>query len=134
MPKSISTLRNQLSNCEKSMNEAIEMCVATVGTADPNFFINVKDLMANITTCDLNKAKTVCDNLLEVVNQASKVVELETKRRKYKDELHKKIEDRKRKNSVKKRQMERTLRNVNNFQFLSLPSSQEPENDVIQES
>ena len=128
MPKSISTLRNQLSNCEKSMNEAIEMCVATVGTFEP-LFINVKDLMANITTCDLNGAKAVCDNLLEVVNQANKVVELETKRRKYKDELHKKIEDRNRKNSVKKRQMERTLRNVNNFKFLSLPSSQEIEND-----
>ena len=67
----------------------------------------------------------LCDNLLEVVNQANKVVELETKRRKYKDELHKKIEDRNR----KKRQMERTLRNVNNFKFLSLPSSQEIEND-----
>ena len=92
--------------------------------------------MANITTCDLNGAKTVCDNLLKVANQASKVVELETKRRKYKDELHKKIEDRKRKNRVKKRQMERTLRNVNNFQFLSLPSSQEikSDNDVVQES
>ena len=129
MPKSISTLQSQISNCEKAMKEAMEICATTVGTAEFQFFINIKEFMTNITTYDLDQVKTTCDNLSEVINQTSKVVELETKRRKYKAELNKKIEARQRKEGVKKRAMERSLRNVNEFQLLSLPtSSQELEN------
>ena len=131
MPKSILTLQSQISNCEKAMKETMEICATTVNDRDFKFFINIQEFMNNVTTYDLDKVKAKCENLLEVVNQTSKVLELETKRRKYKAELHKKIAVRQLKEGAKKRQMERSLRRVNEFQSLSLPpNSQELENNT----
>ena len=80
------------SNCqnERVMSEAMEMCAMTASTVNFQFSFNLKKLMDEITTIDLEHIKNGLTNVLEVFGQVDKIVELETKTRKYVAELHEK--------------------------------------------
>ena len=121
--------QSQITTCERAMSEAMEICAMTAGTVDFQFSFNLKRFMDEITTIDLEHTKDGLTKLLQVFSQADKIVELETKRRKYVAGLHEKIANRDCKGTVKKMRMGRSLRCAKTFQ-LSLPSSGQESNSM----
>ena len=125
MPKSNSTIQGQIKACEMAMSEAMEICTMTAGTEDFQFTFNMKKFMNEITTIDLEHTKIGLTKVLEVFNHVDKIMQLETKIRKYVSELHEKITNRDRKETLKKVRIGRSLRRAKTFQLTLPTSSQE---------
>ena len=104
MPKSASTLQNQITACERKMKEALAQCAVQAGDKDFKFNFSLNVFVSTITTFDLNQT-----------GECEKIVDLEKKRRGYMEELDKILKAREKKKTVKRLTMQ------NRFKTKTLP-------------
>ena len=55
MPKSVSTLQNQISGCERSMQEAFNQCAVLTGDNNFTFQFSLNVFVKGITAADLDE-------------------------------------------------------------------------------
>ena len=93
MSKSTSTIQGQISNCEKSISEAIELCEQDSGEHEYDFHFNLQSFKDELKMMDLKDWEVKISKEREILNELTKVLELERKRRTYVYELHDKISE-----------------------------------------
>ena len=54
LPKSMPTLPNQISGCERNIKESLSQCAALVGDKNFQFTFSLNSCVNNSTTCDLS--------------------------------------------------------------------------------
>ena len=91
MFKSTSTLQGQISNCKKSISEAIQLCEQVAGEHEYDFHFNLQSFKDELQTMDLKDWKVKISKGREILNEVTKVLELERKTRTYVHELHDEI-------------------------------------------
>jgi len=115
MPKSISTIQNQIDGCERNVQELLTQCATLVGDQNFQFSFSLGAFVNDITTIDLDDALDNMKKVKELFKECEKIVALEKKRRNYTSELRKMCADRERKETVKRLTMR------NSFKKKALP-------------
>ena len=130
MPKSASTLQNQITGCERNIQEALAQCAVEVGDKDFSFTFSLKAFVEGITSVDIEATSTLIAKALSIFQECEKIITLEKKRRGYLVELKKILETREKKSTVKRLMVQhRFNRKTLQVRIPSPPSSQ---NDIQQ--
>lgn len=128
MPKSISTVQNQIDGCERSIKESLAQCAVLVGDNNFQFHFSLGTFVNEITTINLDDELNNIKKVQELFKECEKILAIEKKRRYYTSELREMLTNRERKETVKRLTMR------NSFKKKSLPykiptSSQEAMDD-----
>lgn len=115
MPKSMSILQNQLTGCERNIQESLAQCVDEVGDQDFQFTFSLKEFVNSLTPVDLDESLDGVTKVLNVFQQCEKMLMIEKKRRSYMKEMKKILKAREKKETLKRLTME------HNFKKKSLP-------------
>ena len=115
MPKSVSTLQNQITGCEKNIQESLAQCVDEVGDKDFQFTFSLKEFVNSLTVVDPDDSLTGVAKVLSVFRECEKILTIEKKRRGYMKELKKIMKARERKETLKRLTVE------HDFKKKSLP-------------
>ena len=102
MPKSVSTLENQIAGCEKNIQEALAQCAVHAGDNNFSFTFSLKDFVDDITSVDIEATSASIEKVLSIFQGCEKITRHEKKRRGYVAELKKFLETRERRNTVKR--------------------------------
>ena len=89
MPKSVSTLQNQTTGCERNIQQSLAQCAVQAGDNDFQFTFSLNGFVNNITTVDLENTSDSITKVLSLFQECEKIVALEKKRRGYIKELRK---------------------------------------------
>ena len=126
MPKSISTIQNQIAGCERNIEESLQQCSAITGNKNFQFSFDLSAFVNGITTCDLDDTVDSMNKVQELFNKCEKIVVLEKKRRNYTKEFRKIIADRERRERVKRLTMHHSFKkNALSFKIPTPLNSQE---------
>ena len=126
MPKSVSTLQNQISGCERSMQKAFNQCAVLTGDNNFTFQFSLNVFVKGITTADLDETSQSMAKVSELFTQCERIMAIEKKRRAYTQELRNRLHARERKETVKRLTMQHSFqRKVPTLKIPSPPSSQE---------
>lgn len=106
MPKSVSTLQNQITGCERNIQEALAQCAVEAGEKDFQFQFSLNDFVNSITSVDLETTSASITKVMSIFLECKKIVSLEKKRRGYMRELKKILEAREKKDTVKRLTMQ----------------------------
>ena len=87
MPKSLSTVQNQISGCERSMTEALAQCATQTGDKDFRFSFSLNDFVKDILTCDLDDTSDSMTKVVGLFTECEKIIAIERKRRLYTKEF-----------------------------------------------
>lgn len=85
MPKSLTTIKDQLTTCERNMQTCLEQLSAVVIMITVNF--SLRRFVDTIDSCDIDESIKNCRKTQEVFEECQNLLSLEIKRRKYSDEL-----------------------------------------------
>ena len=110
MPKSVSTIQNQISGCERSMHECLTQCHTIV--ENTNFQFNFDEQASSI------------GKVQQLLVECEKIVMIEKKRRKYTEELHKILADRERRDTVKRLTVRNRFKTTTLVRIPSQPSQE----------
>ena len=77
MPKSASTLQNQITACERKMKVALAQCAVQAGDKDFKFNFSLNVFVSTITTFDLNQTGDSITKVMGVFAECEKIVDLE---------------------------------------------------------
>ena len=125
MPKSVSTLQNQITGCERNIQEALAQCAVEAGDKDFSFNFSLKAFVEDITSVDIEATSASVTKVLSIFQECEKITTLEKKRRGYMAELKKIPEAREKKNTVKRLTMQhRFNRKASQVKIPTPPSSQ----------
>lgn len=126
MAKSVSTLQNQISGCERSMQEAFNQCAVLTGDNNFTFQFSLNVFVKGITTADLDETSQSMAKVSELFTQCERIMAIEKKRRAYTQELRNRLHARERKETVKRLTMQHSFqRKVPTLKIPSPPSSKE---------
>ena len=115
MPKSMSTIQNQISGCERSVKESLSQCAELVGDRNYTFSFSLRAFVKDITTLNLDDSLKHMRMVQDLFKECEKIVTIEKKRRHYASELHNMFAERQRKETVKRLTMQ------NSFKKRALP-------------
>ena len=115
MPKSVSTLQNQITGCERNIQESLAQCVDEVGDKDFQFTFSLKEFVNSLAIVDPDDSLTGVTKVLSVFQECEKILTIEKKRRGYLKELKKIMKARERKATLKRLTVE------HDFKKKSLP-------------
>ena len=110
MPKSLSTIQNQIAGCERSITEALAQCAVQAGDKDFQFTFSLNALVSGITNVDLNHTSESITQVMGLFTECEKIIALEKKRRVYTKELNKILKAREKKETVKRLTMQHTFK------------------------
>ena len=102
MPKSISSIKSQIETCERNMQECLAQCDDVSGGKNFEFSFSLKKLLDGISTCDVDETLKSIKKVETVFEQCERLMNLERRRHQYKRELNEKIQERERKETVKR--------------------------------
>jgi len=102
MPKSATTIQNQITGCERDMKELLATCAVTAEDKDFKFTFSLGGFINSITTTNLNDTSNSITKAMELFQECEKIVKIEKKRRQYTEELQKLLTTRQRKETVKR--------------------------------
>ena len=83
MSKSTSTIQGQISNSERSISEAMELCVEVAGQPDYEINFSLQSFEDGLQMMDLKEWRVKVSKGIEVLNEVTKALELESMRRTY---------------------------------------------------
>lgn len=115
MPKSILTLKNQIANCEESIQESLGLCADESGDINYKLDFSLEGVINSLTTIDLDAAIEAVFRALHVLNQCEKIFNLEKKRRKYSKEIRRRLKAKEHKQTLQRLTMK------NKFEMKSKP-------------
>ncbi|KAJ7312807.1 hypothetical protein OS493_039500 [Desmophyllum pertusum] len=126
MPKSLSTIQNQIAGCERSISEALAQCAAQAGDKDFQFNFSLNSFVSGITTFDLDNTSESITKVIGLFTECEKIIALEKKRRVYTKELKKILKAREKKETVKRLTMQHAFKTkAAPLKIPSLPSTQD---------
>ena len=126
MPKSVSTIQNQIAGCERNIKESLSQCAAMAGDRNFQFIFSLSAFVEGITTCDLDDTMNSMNKVQELFKECEKIVMLEKKRRNYTKVLRNILADRERKETVKRLTMHHSFKKkALPFRIPTPPNSQE---------
>ena len=125
MSKSASAIQSQIATCEGSTSEAIEICEKLAEERQYSFNLNLQSFKEELPRMDLEDFKVKVDKQREILNEVTRVLELERERRTYVNGLRDKILKTKRKQSVKVENLERSFRRSDTFRVRIPNAAQE---------
>ena len=126
MPKSVSTLQNQITGCERNIQESLAQCADEVGDIDFQFTFSLKEFINSLTTTNPDDTLTGVTKVLSVFEECEKILTIEKKRRGYMKELKKIMKSRERKATVKRLTMEHDFKKkASPMKIPTPPNSQE---------
>ena len=129
MPKSVTQLQNQLSSCERSMQESLAQCAEMVGNQDYKVNFSLKDFVETLPNFNMEEAQREISKMIDILKECDKILAVESKRRVYTKELRKIIEAREKRETVKR------LTIQNNFKkktpALRIPSPPASQDEII---
>ena len=102
MPKSASTIQNQISNCECKITECLAKCAFLVGDKDFEFGFSLKSFVDNITSFDIDATSDNIRKVEERFRECATIIQWEKKRRDFKAELERVLQERERRETVKR--------------------------------
>ena len=102
MPKSVSTIQNQISGCERSMHECLTQCHTIVENTNFQFNFDLNNFVRDVMIVNLDEQASSIGKVQQLLVECEKIVMIEKKRRKYTEELHKILADRERRDTVKR--------------------------------
>ena len=102
MPKSVSTVQNQISGCERSIQDLSRECYVMFGNTNFQFNFDFNNFMRDVTTVNLDDTASSIEKVQQMFQECQKIIVLEKKRRKYTEELHKIVAKRERRETVKR--------------------------------
>ena len=102
MPKSISTLQNQITGCERNIQEALAKCVDEVGDKNFQFTFSLKEFVNSLTDVDPVDSLNGVAKVLCVFKECEKILMMEKKRREYMKNLKEIVEARERRETLKR--------------------------------
>ena len=130
MPKSISTLQNQIDGCERKIKESLAQCAELVEDWNFEFCFSLGTFVNEITTINLDDELDNMKKVQELFKECEKIVATEKKRRNYTSELRRKFTDRERKETVKRLTMQNSFKKkALPYRIPAPPSSQEAIDD-----
>ena len=89
MPKSVTQLQNQLSSCERSMQESLSQCAEMVGNQDYKVNFSLKDFVETLPNFNMEEAQREISKMIDILKECDKILAVESKRRVYTKELRK---------------------------------------------
>ena len=110
MPKSLSTIQNQIAGCERSITEALAQCAVQAGDKDFQFTFSLNAFVSGITTFDLDHTSESITKDMGLFTECEKIIALEKKRRVYTKELKKILKAREKKETIKWLTMQHTFK------------------------
>ena len=129
MPKSVSQLHNQLSSCERSMQESLAQCAQMVGNQDYKVNFSLKDFVESVPNINVEEAQREISKMIDILQECDKILGSESKRRAYTKELRKIMKAREKRETVKRLTMQ------NNFKkktpALRIPSPPASQDEII---
>ena len=129
MPKSVTQLQNQLSSCERSMQESLSQCAEMVGNQDYKVNFSLKDFVETLPNFNMEEAQREISKMIDILKECDKILAVESKRRVYTKELRKIIKAREKRETVKR------LTIQNNFKkktpALRIPSPPASQDEII---
>ena len=94
MPKSISTVQNQITGCERNTQEALAQCAVAARDKDFSFNFSFKAIVEGIASVDIEARSASLTKVVSFFQECEKITTLEKKRRGYMVELKKILETR----------------------------------------
>lgn len=110
MPKPISTLQNQISGCERSIQEALSQCVEIVGNNNFQFKFSLKDFIEGLTTFNIEEAMDGVTKVSSLLEECRKILIVENNRRLYAKEMRKILKARERRETIKRLTIENNFK------------------------
>ena len=108
------------------MQECLAQCDDVSGGKNFEFSFSLKKLLDGISTCDVDETLKSIKKVETVFEQCERLMNLERRRRQYKRELNEKIQERERKETVKRlTQQQNFKRKALAIEIPSTSSSQE---------
>ena len=121
MPKSISTIQNQIAGCE-----SLAQCAAMAGNKDFQFTFSLGAFVNGITATDLDDTLDSMTKVLQLFKECEKIITIENRRRNYARELQKLLTNRERKETVKRLTMQHSFKKkALPYKIPTPPNSQE---------
>lgn len=102
MPKSATTIQNQITGCERDIKESLAQCAVIAEDKDFEFTFSLGAFVNSITTTNLNDTSNSITKVIELFQECEKIMRIEKKRRQYTEELQKLLTTRRRKETVKR--------------------------------
>ena len=102
MPKSATTIQNQITGCEREIKESLGQCAVIAEHKDFEFTFRLGAFVNSITTANLNDTSGSITKVMELFQECEKIMRIEKKRRQYTEELQKLLTSRQRKETVKR--------------------------------
>ena len=126
-PKSASLIQSQISNCERNITESLAQCASLVVDQNFQFQFSLKTFVDTITTCDIADTTDNIKKVEELFKECGTIIiQWEKKRRNFKAELKKVLDNRDRKEAVKRMTMRNTFKQKSlPLKIPSPPSSKE---------
>ena len=81
MPKSVSQLHNQLSSCERSIQESLAQCAQMVGNQDYKVNFSLKDFVETVPNFNVEEAQREISKMIDILKECEKILAAESKRR-----------------------------------------------------
>ena len=101
------------------------------GQPDYKINFNLKSFKDKLQTMDLKEWKVKVSKGIEILNEVTKVLELERKTRTYIHKLYDKVSETKQRQTMKVKNLERSSRGSNTFRVCTPSSSQEATNSIF---
>ncbi|KAJ7371592.1 hypothetical protein OS493_024268 [Desmophyllum pertusum] len=108
------------------MQECLVQCAAVSGDNNFQFYFNIKNLLDGISTCDVDQTLNSIINVKSVFEQCERLLNLERRRRQYRRELNERIDDRERKETVKRLTRQKNFRPTAKVIEIPSPPSTQP--------
>ncbi|KAL9954544.1 hypothetical protein ACROYT_G042095 [Oculina patagonica] len=102
MPKSITTLQNQINGCEQGIQEALALCASEVGDADYKLNFSLAEVVKNLPFVNIDEAISSVGTALHIFQQCERIFNFEQKRRSYCKEIRQRIKARDQRETVKR--------------------------------
>lgn len=102
MPKSASTLQNQISTCETNITESLAQCATLVGDENFQFQFSLERFVNTIISTDIDDTLDNLEKVQKLFKECGKIMRWEKKRRNSKAELKKLLDDREREETLKR--------------------------------
>ena len=102
MPKSISSLQTQIATCEQHIQQAIDLFVYMADGQDVQYSVNLDDFIKNISTCNIKEASSHVTKAINLFQEVQRITALEKKRRKYVEEMEEALDEKEKKEDLKK--------------------------------
>ena len=122
----MSTLQNQISGCERNIQQSLAQCAEMAGEKNFQFIFSLDDFVNGITACNLDNTLDSMSKVLELFQECDRIITIEEKRRNYTRELQKIIANREKKETVKRLTTQHSFKKkAIPFKILTPPSSQD---------